>query len=215
MLKQAFLGAIFISTTMLGPLSAEELDQNNAPIAPGFASAAETPEIDRSFVFVPGESRLDVDRPTPTVLAGIATWLSKNFDLPEIEAKPRIELVPPATIAAIRYRGLMPQSPNAKSTDEAALDASRRTVAIYDDATQTIYLPEGWNGASPAEMSVLVHEMVHHIQNRGQLKYECAQEREKLAYAAQGRWLGLFGLTLSGEFELDPFTLLVRTRCMG
>ena len=149
------------------------------------------------------------------MLAGIATWLSKNFDLPEIDAEPNIELVPPARIAAIRYRGLMPQSLNATSNDEAALDASRQTVAIYDDATQTIYLPEGWSGASPAEMSVLVHEMVHHIQNRGQLKYECPQEREKLAYAAQGRWLGLFGLTLAGEFELDPFTLLVRTRCMG
>ena len=43
MLKQAFLGAIFVSTTMLGPLRAEQ------PTAPGFASVAE-PEIDRTFV---------------------------------------------------------------------------------------------------------------------------------------------------------------------
>ena len=43
------------------------------------------------------------------------------------------------------------------------------TVAVYDDATRTIYLAEGWSGATRAELSVLVHEMVHHLQSRAQL----------------------------------------------
>ena len=38
-------------------------------------------------------------------------------------------------------------------------------MAIYDDATQTIYLPEGWQGVKPAKLSILVHEMVHHMQS--------------------------------------------------
>jgi len=95
------------------------------------------------------------------------------------------------------------------------LEGGSEIVAVYEDATQTIFLPEGWAGASPAEMSVLVHEMVHHLQGNAKLGYACPQEREKLAYAAQQRWLGLFGRTLSSEFEIDPFTLLVRTGCMG
>jgi hypothetical protein len=80
--------------------------------------------------------------------------------------------------------------------------------------TQTIYLPQGWTGATPAERSVLVHEMVHHMQQQAGLKFDCPQERERLAYQAQQRWLGEAGLTLASEFGIDPFTILVRTSCM-
>jgi hypothetical protein len=57
--------------------------------------------------------------------------------------------------------------------------------------------------------------MVHHMQNLGNLKYACPEVREKLAFAAQEQWLELFDRTLASEFDLDPFTLLVRTSCLG
>jgi hypothetical protein len=60
---------------------------------------------------------------------------------------------------------------------------------------------------------MLVHEMVHHLQNVGQLKFACPQEREKLAYKAQDGWLALFGSDLMQEFQIDPFSLLVKTNC--
>ena len=94
-----------------------------------------------------------------------------------------------------------------------AAAAQRTTVAIYIDGEQTIYLPEGWTGRTPAELSVLVHEMVHHLQNLGGLKHECPRAREKLAYAAQERWLKRFGRDLEGEFEINPFTVLVNSNC--
>jgi hypothetical protein len=64
------------------------------------------------------------------------------------------------------------------------------------------------------ELSVLVHEMVHHLQNAGGLKYACAQAREKTAYQAQDKWLRQFGRNLTVAFALDPMTVLVRTNCM-
>jgi hypothetical protein len=73
--------------------------------------------------------------------------------------------------------------------------------------------PEIPKPVPPAQLSVLVHEVVHHFQNVLKLKYECPQEREKLAYIAQDRWLGLFGHSLSDEFALDPFSLFVKTTC--
>lgn len=73
----------------------------------------------------------------------------------------------------------------------------------------------GWTGKSPADVSVLVHEMVHHVQNVAGLKYACPEEREKPAYDAQNQWLALFGRKVTEEFELDPMTLLVRTNCLG
>jgi hypothetical protein len=88
------------------------------------------------------------------------------------------------------------------------------TIAIYVDATKTIYLPDDWAGRMPAELSVLVHGLVHHMQNAAGIKYTCAQERERLAYMAQDRWLGLFGESLADDFGLDPFTVLARTLCI-
>ena len=130
------------------------------------------------------------------LLTAIVTWLSLNLGMPAIHEHPRVQLTAPETMEAIR--------------------GSAQTVeAIYDDASRTIYLHHKWEGKTPAELSVLVHEMVHHLQNMAGLKYECPQAREQQAYAAQERWLGLFGSDLRKEFELDAMTLLVRTRCMG
>jgi hypothetical protein len=130
------------------------------------------------------------------LLSAIVTWLSLNFGMPAIHEHPWVQFAAPETMEAVR--------------------GSAETVeAIYDDASRTIFLDEKWQGKTPAELSVLVHEMVHHLQNAAGLKYECPQAREQQAYAAQQRWLGLFGSDLRKEFELDAMTLLVRTRCMG
>lgn len=137
------------------------------------------------------------------LLTTIVTWLSFNFSVPAVYDHPRIEFLSPKAMQAVRHR-------------RAELAARAPEVeALYDDATRTIYLAEGWTGRSPAELSVLVHEMVHHVQNVAGLKYACPEEREKPAYVAQGQWLALFGRKLMDEFELDPMTVLVRTNCMG
>jgi hypothetical protein len=89
----------------------------------------------------------------------------------------------------------------------------RKVFSVYDDVTKTIYLREGWTGSTAAELSILVHEMVHHLQNLGRLKFQCLAAREKLAYEAQEQWLRLFGSDLWRDFEIDQFTLLLTTRC--
>lgn len=145
-----------------------------------------------------------------TLLTSIVTWLSTNFDLQPTTLLPRIKYASVATIAAHRNRALL----GADGPQTAPSDDGRTTVAIYDRGESTIYLPLQWTGTTPAEVSVLVHEMVHHLQNVAQTRFECPQAHEELAYAAQQRWLGLFGRTLEAEFQIDPFTLLVTTRCM-
>jgi hypothetical protein len=99
------------------------------------------------------DSRAQPDLPTPAMLVEIETWLSKHFDLPMPITHPQVELASSAHIAAIRYRAF-----RRLTSDTIAGDGSD-TVAVYEIATQTIYLPEGWTGAKPAEMSILVHEI--------------------------------------------------------
>jgi Domain of unknown function (DUF6647) len=152
------------------------------------------------------------------LLTMIVVWLSANYDLPATKAHPKIKLVPRIEIALLRAGAdtLEKRSAFITSYKKAAVQDNRlevEVVATYDTGNSTILLSEGWTGSTPADLSVLVHEMVHHLQNAAQLSYECPAARETLAYAAQEKWLSLFGRSLLTEFEIDPLTLLVSTTC--
>jgi hypothetical protein len=148
--------------------------------------------------------------PSDALLKALAVWLANNFDLPRNASSPAIELVSPVKIATFRYMGFLSDKPQ----DTASIPpGQRQVVAAYDADTGTVYLSEGWTGNTPAEISVLVHEMVHHLQYVAGTRFECPQAREELAYAAQQKWLSLFGRNLTTDFDIDGFTLLVSTRC--
>jgi hypothetical protein len=146
----------------------------------------------------------------------IALWLSFNLSLPAPAELPKIEIVSKQEILFRRYRAFTAEAQKevlaAFGGSEASADR-REPVALYDDASVTIYLPLGWSGANAAELSVLVHEMVHHAQRKAGMRYECPAQREALAYRAQDQWLRMFGKSLFEEFSLDEFTLKVSTSC--
>ncbi|AHY50183.1 DUF6647 family protein [Bradyrhizobium japonicum] len=145
------------------------------------------------------------------LLDDIVTWLSSNFDLPAIRQRPVVEFASKKELARLRARDRTFSQGFMESDGQLA---QREVVALYDNETRTILLPDDWGGSSPADQSVLVHEMVHHLQNVGKLKFDCPQAREKLAYLAQDKWLERFGLTLEHEFDVDMFTVLVSSACM-
>ncbi|WP_331376020.1 DUF6647 family protein [Sinorhizobium chiapasense] len=144
----------------------------------------------------------------------IAAWLSSEFGLPLIDEPPAIEFASAKRMIRLRYRDVPLDRWREALPIWTRLANGADVMAVYDDEARTVYLPDGWTGKTPGEFSVLVHEMVHHIQNVAGLKFACAEEREKTAFEAQKRWLGLFGSDLEAEFGLDPFTVLVRTNCL-
>ena len=150
-------------------------------------------------------------RPPQALLKAIVTWLSITFDLPRSDSSPGIHFVPVQKIAVFHHTGLLSHAGKAMGSMPPG---QREVVAAYDPLTRTILLSDGWTGSTPAELSILVHEMVHHLQNLAGLKYECTQASEELAYLAQDKWLRLFGHDLASDFEVDAFTLLVTTRCV-
>ena len=196
------LSAALLALAMAMPSWAAPVDASTAPQI----QSADAPTILRGLA----DFHPDSSRAMTAALQAVATWLASNFELPVTAELPNVARVSQARMNALRYRGLVPP---------AAAEASREpsqgsaTVAIYDDRSRTIYLPEDWRGNTPAELSILVHEMVHHLQNVGSLKHDCPQAREKLAYAAQGHWLAQFGRNLQDELEVDPFAILVRSSC--
>ena len=153
------------------------------------------------------------------LLAAISGWLSNEFGLPVIDRFPEIKLVSSGAIGALRYSSSVPPAahqvaPTGSAEQQTSAEPpTNDTIAIYVDHAEIIYLTEGWTGRTRADLSVLVHEMVHHFQNKLGLKHECPQDREKLAYAAQDRWLHLFGHRLESDFQLDGFSVLGKTHC--
>ena len=141
------------------------------------------------------------------LLIAMMLWLSANFDLATVQEVPRIKYAPAAAMASLRHDNASSANPN------AADSADPDTLAVYRDDTKTIYLRQDWKGNTAADLSILLHELVHHMQNVGKLRFECLQQREQLAYQAQDRWLGLFGTDLQREFALDAFTVLVKSSC--
>jgi hypothetical protein len=217
MFRQVTLYAALITFAVIGPSLAQTVEKpNDIPPPPVFESPPGVTAI-RSEVAGLTAFKPDAARPTQAMLTEIVAWLTSNFSLPEIYNHPDVEFAPPMKLAAMRYKGFLPDRWREDSIyDPAVLAAHQReVVAVYNDTTKTIVLPESWTGANPAELSVLVHEMVHHLQNLGKFKYECPAAREKPAYLAQDQWLKRYGLDLEQEFKIDKFTLLVNSACMS
>jgi len=150
------------------------------------------------------------------LLTAIVVWLSVNFDLPANFDHPRIELMPASQMADLRYKILLPtrqRTPPNNKNGAAQMREPRPIVAVYDNRNKIVYLSDKWTGRTPADLSVIVHEMVHHLQRAAGLAYDCPSGREKLAYQAQDRWLAQFGRSLESEFQIDRLTLLVTTSC--
>lgn len=211
MLKQVFACALFLTAVAGESLNAQELSTTPRAIEQSSDQKMFVPGTNYEVVL--GSVTFEPDG-TPSIqqfLAALVSWISTSFDLPATSNLPKVELVPASRMAALRHKrhpGWQLENPAASSQPDW-----REIVAVYDDSTQTIYLHESWRGSTAAELSIVVHEMVHHLQNSGNLKFACSQERERLAYEVQESWLGLFGRNLLLDFEIDPLTLLVSTKC--
>ena len=144
--------------------------------------------------------------PSPEYLLEIAAWIAERSALPMPDVLPRVVLVSPGPMLGAYARDV--------DSDRLSPVWSRpNVVAVYDWAHQTIHLPHDWSGTTAAEQSMVVHEMVHHMQHQGGVIFACPQAREEQAYALQAAWLEQAGEDLFTAFEMDAFTLIARTQC--
>jgi hypothetical protein len=142
--------------------------------------------------------------PLDTVAATVAAWVAQAMGTALPAELPALELVEPERLHALR---------SGSEAEPPAAPPVLQVVALYDDAGRSIRLPRGWSGTTPTELSVLVHEMVHHLQNLEGRTYPCPAAREAEAYAIQERWLKQHGTDLATAFELNRLALFVLTSC--
>jgi len=154
------------------------------------------------FEIVIGEKQPD---PGGRLLESLAIWVGAKLGQPVPTSLPKLVSKPADQVTVLRFK---------QYASEIVQQQDRpNIVSIYDARENVIYLRDTWSGATAADLSVLVHELVHHFQEAQQTKFECDAAREAKAFELQETWLRLFGRSLEEDFQIDPFTLLVRTSC--
>lgn len=213
--RRLIAGVIFVITAPL-VCSASEGELQERPALRAGEGTTPGPVVlpGTGFVVEPGAPVVTGSGHSPTaLLQAIAAWLSSEFGLPPVRELPAVNLASKRQMLSLRHRAMSPSPGAGYTASRIPIETAEDILAIYDTGARTIYLPERWSGKTPADLSMLVHEMVHHLQHVGGLKFACPEEREKMAFKAQERWLQLFGSSLEADFELDPFTILARTNC--
>lgn len=130
----------------------------------------------------------------PTLVAHLENWLDTHADLPRRATQPNIRLATTAQVARL-------------APVRAASD-STQTRALYDPESQTIWLVRPWDARNPYDVSVLLHELIHHRQADYGHWY-CPGAQELPAYRLQQTWLNAMGL----EPDVNWIAVILESGC--
>ena len=60
---------------------------------------------------------------------------------------------------------------------------------LYDQESDTIILPDTWDRRKAWDLGVLLHEMVHYLQDQNNMDFNCTAEMERESWPIQQRYL--------------------------
>lgn len=123
----------------------------------------------------------------------LVRWISENSEYPAYtRLTPELVFLPPQTIRSIFSR---------KNLGYSDQTSTVRAVQVNN----TIYLPDTFRLGRDDYM--LLHELVHHMQEEAGTKFDCLAEREREAYKLQARYVSETGV---GETPNDMYMLMLR-----
>ena len=143
-----------------------------------------------SNVFIPAWQQADG---MPTLVSSLEAWLDAKADWPRRDAVPQVRFVS-AWHAAARQGA------------EAGLQRGRHR-GLYDPQRSEILLVRPWAPRKPDDVSVLLHELVHHRQ--APYHWYCPAAQELPAYRLQEAWLLEQGLSL----DVDWMSVVLDAGC--
>ena len=133
---------------------------------------------------------------------GLMVWISQVSGLPLPADTPEIERVDPARIATL-----------ASGPGAADPETESGYLALYHADSQTVLLRRDWDMRDLRDRSVLVHELVHHMQAAAGREYVCKGAMEREAYEVQSAWLEARGADFYEVMKMNGLFLYAVTRC--
>lgn len=130
-------------------------------------------------VAVSGPAMADThDIPAP-LIEELHLWIDAASDLPRAPKAAKIVFVDPDAVT---------------EPSKMASVIGNVPRGLYAPSTGEITLVRPWSARDPQDISVLLHELVHHRQNGKH--YYCEAAKEHTAYMLQSEWLSEWGLVL-------------------
>ena len=130
------------------------------------------------------------------ILTALMLWLSANTPFQAHPELPKVVFLPIETMEQMFY------GDNEYEPDQLH--------GMYNKDIDTIYLPDDWNRNSAWDMGVLVHEMVHYLQEQNEMKFNCSNEMEKMAWPIQQFYLKKVH---DYDWDYDQLWFLVISNC--
>lgn len=139
-----------------------------------------------------------------TLLLALMTWIQAASGLPMPDTSPTVARVSPERMADL--------------ADPTAGGSARPSVrsgylALYHADSRTILLRPDWRAEDLRDRSILLHELVHHMQAGAGRAYPCSGAREREAYELQARWLDERGGDLFQLMGMNSLFFHALTRC--
>jgi hypothetical protein len=136
-----------------------------------------------------------------TLIVSLIAWIVAHSSLATSQP-PQIRFVPKPMMSSVYQRA-------------AKVPSFSHAEAFYQPSTATIYLPKTWRADDLRDKSVLVHELVHHLQAADRVNVSCMGTLERQAYDLQFKWLRGNGvLDPYGFTGLDVLTVIYAGSCL-
>lgn len=119
--------------------------------------------------------------PLPELAEILEDWLDDNSSYDRSSRRVAIRLIDRSELSSL---------------SGAASRTGKHTRGLYDPQSATIILIRPWTSRQARDVSILVHELVHHRQV-GARHWYCPGAQEPDAYALQQAWLAERGQTLT------------------
>jgi hypothetical protein len=216
MLSRTCIAAAVLALFLAGPAIADERGPGRPPVS--YVDTASLTISSDFTVSVREDVPEDADGDAEALARMLLAWIAAKTSL-AVPEPPRIELVPEYHMRHLFDAAADPdQQPRADlPTSQGAGGAHQtsRLLAFYRRDTATVYLPKTWRPGGLRDQSILLHELVHHVQRFSKVVPACPGALERQAYELQATWLREQGV--AGPYELigtDEFTVLVLSACM-
>ena len=110
------------------------------------------------------------------ILTALMIWLGANTSFNTNHDIPNVLFLTQSQMETLYYPEGEKKTPN-------------QLHGLYDRESDTIILPETWDRRDPWDMAVLLHEMVHYLQDMNNIKFNCTAEMERDAWPIQQKYL--------------------------
>ena len=108
------------------------------------------------------------------ILIALMLWIGANTDYNINVPLPTVAFIKQVEMEKLYY---------GERTQEGEL------YGFYNLKNNVIILPDTWNSAKPFDLGLLVHEIIHYLQDVNNIQYRCTAEMEIDAWPLQKQYL--------------------------